>query len=69
MGKYSELFDGEWHESEKRKLKKISLKEIRGELDPNLPIGEARRENRALRKQLARRKRRIEKRQLGMETF
>lgn len=69
MSKYDELFDGAWVERPRKKLKKVQPKDIRGDLDPDLPIGEARRENRELRKRLARRQRRIEKRQLGMETF
>jgi hypothetical protein len=56
-----QFHEGEWEESGKRQLKKVHPKEIRGEYDDDLPLNDARRENRELRKRLARRTRRNEK--------
>ena len=68
-----QFHDGEWEEKsdQRRQWKKLRPKEIRGVYDGDLPLNDARRENRELRKRLARRIRRNAKNKLGgsTETF
>jgi hypothetical protein len=65
--KYHEFSDGEWDAGrQKPKWKKMMPKEAREFMDEDIPENEARRENRELRKRLARRMRRNE-RQKGFQ--
>jgi hypothetical protein len=66
---YHQLHDGDWDEieTEKRQWKKMHPKEARGILDSNMQTNDARRENAAMRKRMARRLRRIEKREFRNE--
>ena len=50
-------------DTNRSKFTERDLREVREELDPNLPPNIARKENRELRKQKARRTRRLEKRE------
>ena len=61
-GKNHELANGDWDEVGGRiKMKKVHPKELRGVFEDGLSPKDARKENRDLRKRLARRQRRNEK--------
>jgi hypothetical protein len=69
VSKNYDEFDGDdWSERRERKfLKKVRPKDIRGDLEAGLSPKDARRENRDLRKRLARRQRRLSKRDIWEE--
>jgi hypothetical protein len=65
--KYQEFDGDDWAEGGKIHLKKVKPKDVRGLMDEGLSPKAARKENRELRKRLARRQRRIDKRNLNTE--
>lgn len=70
MKPYDEFHDGEWDDLQKTfkpKWKKVHPKDVRGMLDPNMQTNDARRENREMRKRMARRMRRVDKRETRNE--
>lgn len=66
MKTYNEFEDGDWNVGKKHRWKKMHPKEVRGiVLDESMLPSENRKENRELRKRLARRQRRLEKRNVN----
>ena len=68
MSGNSTLRDGEWDDvGGKIKMKKAHPKDLRGVFDEGLSPKDARRENRDLRKRLARRQRRLDKQRFNTD--